>query len=132
MTPESNHALLSEVLVLCRDLAASHDRLLKEVADLKSQLSPTPHLELKEVLSPDEACKLLNCERHKLAQIRTKYWIKGAHYFLQSNGRSTYNGILLHDWIKNQAFPTMHQQAIDLWLSQQPAQQPRKPGRKIG
>lgn len=87
---------------------------------------PSP---LKELISPDEAAKLLGCSRRSLDTYRQKHWLENVHFFAQ--GKSyRYNRVLLQHWLKNRFNEAEHQRAIEQWLKQQPQNQPETRGRK--
>lgn len=124
--------LLLQAIATLNQTAVTVERMEQEIREIKSQLDVETKSNpvISDHLTPDQACKLINCERHKLADLRKNRWIEGVHYFPQPNRRYLYNGVLLADWLKNNAYSLLHQAAVDQWMATQPAQQPKKTGRK--
>ena len=84
------------------------------------------------LLTTDEACELLRCEKEKLRTYREQ-WIEGIHFVRCGQGKTApvlYNRELILDWLFNQTALSTHHLAIEWFRRELPSGRLRgRPGR---
>jgi hypothetical protein len=84
------------------------------------------------LLTTDEACELLRCEKDKLRAYRDD-WIEGVHFVRCGQGKTApvlYNRELILDWLFNQTAIDAHRRAIEHFRRELPSGRMRGRARK--
>jgi len=115
---------LEYAIQLLEKTSAALDQLQSRMNVIEQQLNPPP-VDKPDRLSTKEAAELLGVHRLTLAQYRDQHWQEGIHYFPQAK-ECLYNRELIDDWQQNRTNPSIHQRAIELWLSRQMGNQKRR------
>ena len=91
-----------------KEIAEILQRASEEGSRITLTIEPSPKL-----ISGPEAEILLGVSDDTLKRYRQDFWVEGAHYFSQKNGRPKYSRQLLEHWqMFSASAPSMHDDEV--------------------